>query len=228
MFPDFKPDILYALDLDGVLIDSIEECYQICVITFQGEDFCNKEEKELFYKYRGLVQPAHEFYYLMLSIKVCLKKHACKVDQLFAGYKKNARTVEADHFEKQFFQNRRRLQEKDLKNWRALNPLTAFGKHVQKEKPKNMVIITTKNTDSAKAIIEYHKIYPRKIYGNDHVKDAGSKGKLLNAILEKSPLKRMIFIDDATEHLNTVDNKNIRCYFAGWGYGEKNNDYISY
>ena len=60
--------ILFALDLDGVIIDSIEECYRNSVITFHGRKIINKAEKELFYKYRGEVGPAFEYYFLMTAI----------------------------------------------------------------------------------------------------------------------------------------------------------------
>ena len=36
---------------------------------------------------------------------------------------------------------------------------------------------------------------------------------------------KAIFIDDAQEHLDTVFNKNVNCFFADWGYGQKNKKY---
>jgi phosphoglycolate phosphatase-like HAD superfamily hydrolase len=164
----------------------------------------------------------------MLSISEFINNNQIDVRDYFTGLKKMRISEEAKNFEIQFFANRRKFQEKNINEWVSLNPLTIFGKYVQKNNPNNMIIVTTKNTDSAKVILQYHQIHPQNIYGNDEVRKAGSKGDLLNTILDKSSLKKMIFIDDATEHLNTVKNQNIQCYFADWGYGEKNNDYISY
>ena len=59
---------LYALDLDGVIINSIEECYINSKITFYGEDKTNTKEKDYFYKYRGMVGPAFQYYFLMKAI----------------------------------------------------------------------------------------------------------------------------------------------------------------
>jgi phosphoglycolate phosphatase-like HAD superfamily hydrolase len=222
-FPKFKSDILYALDLDGVIIDSIEECFTNTIITHYGSDYNNLKVKELFYQYRGLVQPAYEYYFLIMAIEEYLVKEKNSIDLLFIKHRKNGITNEAKLFEKQFFLNRYNFQKQNLIKWMNLNPLTDFGKYLLKEKPKNIVIVTTKNKDSAVEIINYYNISTQEIYGYKHVKDAGSKGELLNLILDKSIFQKIIFIDDATEHLDTVNNKNIQCYFADWGYGNNTN-----
>lgn len=222
-FPKFKPDILYALDLDGVIIDSIEECFTNTIITHYGSDYNNLKVKELFYQYRGIVQPAYEYYFLIMAIEEYLVKEKTPIDLLFIKHRENGITNEAKLFEKQFFLNRQDFQKYNLIKWMDLNPLTNFGKYILNEKSKNIVIVTTKNKDSAEEIIKYYNISTMDIYGDKHVKDAGSKGELLNLILEKSIFPKMIFIDDATEHLDTVNNKNIQCYFADWGYGNNTN-----
>ena len=43
-------------------------------------------------------------------------------------------------------------------------------------------------------------------------------------ILDKMNKNNAIFIDDAIEHLETVADRRVDCYFADWGYGE-NKDY---
>lgn len=54
----------------------------------------------------------------------------------------------------------------------------------------------------------------------------GSKGELLNLILEKSMFQKKVFIDDTTEHLDMVKNENIQCFFADWGNGNNTNNII--
>ena len=68
MFPALRHNILYAIDLDGVIIDSIEECFINSMLTYNGINKKNNIEKILFYKNRGLVGPAFQYYYLMKSI----------------------------------------------------------------------------------------------------------------------------------------------------------------
>tara|TARA_A100000164_G_C21485933_1_gene575687 strand:- start:106 stop:639 length:534 start_codon:yes stop_codon:yes gene_type:complete len=175
-----------------------------------------------------MVGPAFEYYYLMCSISQFIKNDQIDLGDYFANLKKMNISKEAINFETQFFANRRKFQEENINEWVSLNPLTHFGEYLKKNYLNNMIIVTTKNTDSAKQIMKHHQIHPQDIYGNDEVKKAGSKGNLLNTILNQSPFEKMIFIDDSVEHLNTVKNKSIQCYFADWGYGEKNNEYISY
>jgi len=227
-FPKFKSDILYALDLDGVIIDSIEECFKNTVVTYYSNDYDKKKVKELFYQYRGLVQPAYEYYFLILAIEEYLAEGKFSVEYIFRQKRKNELKNDAILFEKHFFINRRILQKQNLNGWMDLNPLTDFGEYLLKKTPKNIVIVTTKNRDSAEKIIKYYNIYAEKIYGINQVRDAGSKGNLLNLILEKSIFQKMVFIDDAPEHLDTVDNDNIQCYHANWGYGDKNNGHPPY
>tara|TARA_B100001245_G_C22598782_1_gene296704 strand:- start:72 stop:590 length:519 start_codon:yes stop_codon:yes gene_type:complete len=139
---------------------------------------------------------------------------------IFSVERKKGRTLLSNNFEKRFFSIRRKLQKENLREWMLFNPLTKFGEYIKKEKPENVIIVTNKNVDSAKGIVDYYKISTKNIYGDDEVKDAGSKGRLLSDILNNSSLSKMIFIDDSIEHLDTVKNEKIKCYFADWGYGK--------
>mgnify|MGYP001166273444 CR=1 FL=1 len=205
--------ILYALDLDGVIIDSIEECYINSSLTFHGKKTVNKAEKDLFYKYRGEVGPAFEYYFLMFAINSGL------------DIKKNMRKMiskglieEAKEFEFKFFENRNKIIANDFKSWIKLNPLTDFGLFLKKKKPKNVIIVTTKNNFAAKRIISFYNIEVQKVYGNEELEPYGSKGALLNHLMLNSTLDEIVFIDDSIKHLETVKNRGISCYFADWGY----------
>jgi phosphoglycolate phosphatase-like HAD superfamily hydrolase len=228
MFPKLQNNIIYALDLDGVIIDSIDECFKICSTIYLADNKQKNEIKELFYKYRGLVGPAYQYYYLMTSIGQFINSREISIQDYFYNLKKVRMNEKAQIFEKDFFANRRKLQKFNFDKWIALNPLTNFGKYIQKTNPNNVIIVTTKNKDSAELILKHYKIHPQNIYGNDDVRMAGSKGNLLNILLEESNLNRMIFIDDAIEHLSSVNNNNIECFFAEWGYGENNHEYNSF
>lgn len=227
-FPKFRSNYLYAIDLDGVIIDSIEECYKNTVNTYSIKRFDKKKVKELFYHYRGLVQPAYEYYFLIRAIEEYLSEKKFSVDHIFEEKRKNNSSIVASNFEKNFFINRRKLQKQNMDKWMESNPLTDFGRFLVKEKPCNVVIVTTKNRDSAKKILLYHNIFVEEVFGANQVKNAGSKGKLLDSILTKSIFKKILFIDDSSEHLDTVSNVNIKCYHADWGYGTKDNGYPTY
>ena len=101
--------------------------------------------------------------------------------------------------------------------------MTKFGIYIKDHIKDNIVIVTTKDVESAKKIITYYNINVKSIYGNNDVRYAGSKGSLLDYILSISTYDKMIFIDDYVGHLDTVKNDNIECCFADWGYGENTN-----
>lgn len=224
-FINFKSDILYAIDLDGVIIDSINECFKVSLISYNSSFLReNSKVKKYFFKYRGLVNPAYEYYYLMCSIEQYLMGDLKKIPTIFNMLKAQDENRKALQFERIFFKNRKELSDTNFHDWINLNPLTSFGVHLKNHQLINFIIITTKNSESAKKILDYYKIIPKRIYGSNDVKNYGSKGKLLNAILNESTDSNMIFIDDSLDHLDSVNNKKIQCFFADWGYGKQLND----
>ena len=61
-----------------------------------------------------------------------------------------------------------------------------------------------------------------RIYACDEIKSAGNKGNLISDVMDLKNEKKSMFLDDAVEHLMTVSDERVRCYFADWGYGINN------
>ena len=76
---------------------------------------------------------------------------------------------------------------------------------------------------AAKKILNFYKIRVDKIYSNDEVRDSGTKGKLIKEIMDEMNAIDGMFLDDSVEHLDTVDDDRVKCYFADWGYGVNTN-----
>ena len=131
-------------------------------------------------------------------------------------------TKEEDFFEKKFFYLRGLYMEKNFDAWLALNPLTKFGETLVNRSNPDIYIVTTKNKEATKALLEYYRIGVGRIYANDEIKQAGSKGNLLSRVMDEASKQDAIFIDDAVQHLNTVADNRIKCFFANWGYGTNN------
>jgi phosphoglycolate phosphatase-like HAD superfamily hydrolase len=218
------------LDLDGVIIDSFNECYEVSCETYYAYTkpaFPRDQYKNLFYRYRGLVGPAYQY----LSLHRALEKYFFKfsargaevIPGMFHESVKHVSEDEADAFEKKFFFTRSLYQERDFPAWIALNPLTQFGKSLVKKSNGNIYIVTTKNKQATKAILDYHQIRVMAIYASNDIKKAGSKGALIGKVLDESSETEALFVDDNVDHLNTVKDRRISCYFAAWGYGENTN-----
>ena len=65
------------LDFDGVLVDSIHECYDISKVAYCGFTTLSAEDKHksLFYTFRWLVRPAQHYLALHKSIEEVIKNN---------------------------------------------------------------------------------------------------------------------------------------------------------
>ena len=210
------------LDFDGVIADSIDECYAVSRETYYGCTAFPYDEdiyKELFYRFRGLVKPASEYCCLHKSIEEYLLKGTDSVNVIFHRNVDEFNRNAADIFEKKFFYTRLRYQENNFLAWIEMNPLTEFGQLLVGRENNDIYIVTTKNRRATESILEYYNISVAGIYANDEIKSAGNKGNLISGVMDLKKEKKSMFLDDAVEHLMTVSDDRVRCYFADWGYG---------
>lgn len=212
------------LDFDGVIADSIEETFIVSLNVFYG--FSGPEKsvpiRDLFYKYRGLVGPPHHFHALHSAIEAVLKsrrKHTCsQFREVFLEKIEHCESYK-DHFESLFFSLRKKLQ-LNTSNWIALNPITGYGKTLVGRDLENYYIITTKDKSAVDILLAAYNINIKTRYTKSDYEKYGSKGNIINHVLDCAPkYKSAIFVDDAVEHLNSVNNPLVTCYFAPWGYG---------
>ena len=45
--------------------------------------------------------------------------------------------------------------------------------------------------------------------------------------MQENIMQDALFLDDAVEHLDTIKDRRVKCFFADWGYGE-NSSYEVY
>jgi phosphoglycolate phosphatase-like HAD superfamily hydrolase len=222
--------MLTFLDFDGVIVDSISECYLVSFETYFGYarfSYDNKEYKKLFYQYRGLVKPAWQYMSLHRAIEEYFIGAPDSIDVLFHRSVRHISKAEAEAFEKKFFFTRSLYQDVDFTAWIEMNPLTEFGKTLEGKANENVYIVTTKNREATEAILNHYQIPVAGIYANEEIKSAGNKGVLIRSVLDSKAESEAIFVDDAVEHLDTVNDQRIKCYFASWGYGD-NSTYKEY
>lgn len=212
-------------DFDGVIVNSIDECYLVSKGVYFGYanfpyDEC--EYKALFYKYRGLVRPAYEYMTLHGSIEAYLRGKGDDIGELF----KEISVVKSDKdkafFEKEFFYKRSLYQIDDMDKWLSLNSMMPFGKTLVGRDNHDVIIVTTKNKEATNILLEHYQIKVNKVYANDEIKYYGSKGLLITHLMDENNIKKAIFVDDAVEHLETIKDDRVECYFADWGYGLNN------
>lgn len=214
---------LIALDFDGVVIDSIEECYKISKQVFYGFyqfPFNAEEYKNLFFKYRGLVGPAHEYFIIHKLLFESITNGLEPTVQNFDQLKNSINQLKLSLFESLFFYTRTYYQKLNFEHWVMLNPLTNFGKSLIKRDNSDIYIVTTKNRFATESLLNFYNISVKEVYTNDEVKAFGSKGLLISNLLDTKKINEAYFLDDSTNHLDTVNDKRIKCYFVPWGYGQ--------
>jgi hypothetical protein len=203
------------LDFDGVIVDSIKECYKVSFkSSYDIEEFKYDLQyyEKLFYKYRYLVGPVYQFMSLHKMLENAINNNLSESESI-----KLFNKIDLDYsfelkkeYENTFFKNR------------------SFYKIQQLEDYRNHYIITTKDKDSVKLLCDYFSISIRNIFSKDDYNCFGSKGKIISDFIDNSKYESVIFIDDSVKHLDSVDDKRVKLFFANWGYDVKKNKYKVY
>ena len=221
------------LDFDGVIVDSIEECYIVSFDTYFRNDsfqFDNDEYRKLFDEYRNLVGPVHQFKSLhelivQLITNDNIENHPI---ELFNKIDNNQSSESKTKYEKIFFETRRGYQQNKVQ-WLEMHKLTEFGKILQKKDDySNYFIITTKDKGSVKALCDYYSININNIFCKDEFNLLGSKGKIISNFMNNSTYESAIFVDDSVKHLDSVNDDRVTTFFADWGYDINQNKYKIY
>lgn len=206
------------LDFDGVIVDSIDECFQVSSLAFNGVgNLVSEQEKSLFYEYRYLVQPAQNYFLLFRAIKEFIQGVSEDIPKRFQELEKIENEGTLKLFEYTFFRIREYLQMNE-KLWLSSHSLSDYGKTLQNRELKNYHIVTTKNKRSVELLLSHFNIDISSIYDKEDYRLEGTKGKVIDGILKKFNYQEAIFVDDSVNHLKTIINPNVKPYFADWGY----------
>lgn len=211
-----------ALDFDGVVADTENECYIICLPAFRsmGEKIENSRRvRSQFRKARPYVKHA-DCYYTVLKILQDPKADFNKI--LFEEFSKEREKnkEKGKIFHKLFYEERAKLQ-KDMKKWIKLNPpfpkIPNVIKRLAKSSP--IVIVTSKDMHSTKLLLENYgieteeeNIIPKEFSMDkrDHMKFISDKfGVQCNEI---------VFIEDNLEQLLRVRELGVKLVLVDWGY----------
>ena len=210
------------LDFDGVLFDTVDEAYQICINsdTFKNEKL-PKNSLELFRKFRPLVGPAWNYYFIMNSI---------------IGFSRITNTnfinsAEAQKFELDFFHTRNRLKNENYNDWLKFNKKYVFLDELEKIVDDNfkIFIITTKDK---KTVIDLLYTYRINFIKDENImskvdfnKFGSKKAIILNQLINKK--YKALFIDDLYYHLKGCEDiYNLQLIQADWGYVDIDNPNI--
>ena len=208
----------YFFDFDGVICDSIHECFEVSFNAFYKYNQTVKEKsqiRDLFFEYRGLVGPAWQYYYL----HDVLNNYNDNFENEFMNSISNSNDKTKREFQNEFFKERAQFKKNNFDGWIRLNPLTKLGNSLIGKAANNSYIITTKDKDSVELILNYFNIEMVEIFSKEEFEKFQTKGKIIDFIMNKSSYEKGVFIDDHVGHLDSVDNDKVECYFEERGYG---------
>lgn len=213
------------LDFDGVLFDTVREAYSIAMITAgKCDSLANIDFQSLHYtlfsQYRYLISPAWNYYYLLQALEQ-------ESDNIASSYMKMlelASENEYKQFEKEFFQTRATLRKHDDENWLKLNIpfpfLSKISKYIQ-EDPDSWYIVTTKDKETVKKLLELENIFIKKeqIFDKDNYALLQSKRAIIEGIMQDKQISKGLFIDDSRKHLLDCQSlESLEIIQPDWGY----------
>jgi len=213
--------MIYALDFDGVICDSIHECFHNTYRTFRlvrsELDLPTQPKtvwREKFYAHRGLVRPSRNFYLLWNLIIENLEIASSTIEF-------ETHTVDYEDililFDEEFMSIRKEQLDGDPQAFLLQNPLFPAVKEIWGELPRPLYIVTAKDERITKLILEYNGLNVDGVFG----KGTGHKYQTLLRLAKshKVAVSSVYFVDDNPEYVNEADSKGIKTALSNWGYG---------
>lgn len=215
---------LVALDFDGVICDSIDECLATSYRAYSSlhPSFALPAEipvafRREFYARRGFVRPSGHYYLLWKWITEFPATQLSPRD--FEALEANHRdSVQA--FEHEFHAARDAFRGAALAQWLALNPLypdVVDTWPALLEWPR--YIVTTKDRAAVEAILSAHSLAVNGIFARGEM----LKSDALRAICMRHHAvpRDVVFVDDNALHLNDAQATGVTTCLAQWGYGPR-------
>lgn len=211
------------LDFDGVLFNTVDEAYNVCINTqsFKNYQF-NDEHLLKFRALRPIIGPAWNYYYVMNYLIGILAniEHSTMI-----------KTDDALSFQMDFFETRKHLKKNNYKKWLQLNSPYDFLFRLEcilaNKKDLKVLIVTTKDKSTVKDLLnEFNIKYieERHILCKDVFEVYKSKRNVIEWMLSKTDNKyKALFVDDLYEHLDLCSDINhLELLQPDWGYIEFN------
>ncbi len=219
-----------VLDFDGVICDSIDECFA-CSWSAYFHLYLGKHPSSMpvslrrdFARLRPLVRGGADF---MLIQEILDTGRGVSQQAEFDAMARGAGDEKLKLFHDLFYQARAEMLEKDRRSWLALNRIyahvtTAFS---SLSPAAAVYVLSTKKPEFIAEILAANGISLRR----ERILYSGSQRKMeiVERIREQGGFPRSTFVDDQIDHLVpgdgpagalAGDGERIRVYLATWGY----------
>jgi len=215
---------IVALDFDGVVSDSVYECYVMAMRAFKdlgGKLTESSEIEKEFKKARPLVKVAEDYYVILKMIEENPKIDFDSITSEKFSAEKGKHKQKFEEFNKKFYQNRSEMQKKDEKGWyKLLKEMPGVAKETKKiMKKKKVVIATTRDRDSTAKLLKNYgiEIAPEDIVSKEVFPDKRDQLRLISVKYDV-PIKNIVLVDDLLDQVKSVKGIGAKAAMADWGY----------
>lgn len=214
-----------VLDFDGVVWDSVDESFEQAWTAWQRLNGASRiphdDARRLFRAARWQCKDGHDFCIVM----DLLEQGRTDVGDLSAEAFRELRATlasgpTAQTFVREFYACREHMRKTDFAKWCGLQrPFPGVVEQIAQMRVEalGVAVATTKDTDSARALLEYAGIRGLTIFGREVSLD---KRVHMQAIAAQFgvPMPHLAFVEDLLENLLHVRDLGVRLVLADWGY----------
>ncbi|MBU0934375.1 MAG: HAD family hydrolase [Spirochaetes bacterium] len=219
MAPSDKLPLVF-LDFDGVVCDSLPECYAVSRTAFYrlhlglAEPAESEYDQRHFRRLRPYIRRGGDYMFIQLALSRGLDlRSQADFDALIAGQRELD-----DYFHTLFYQARTELLQTDPERWYRLNPLYPGMARLLARYSGNdrLLILSTKELAFIEKILAFNGIaWPAE---NSFCSGKEQKLAYIDRIMDKRAAARALFIDDQVDHFKGESTHELRCLLAEWGY----------
>lgn len=211
-----------ALDFDGVLWDSVGECFETgwrAYLEMTGRTLSDEAHRKSFYRGRPLARTGHDFYLLFALMEENPDRDLASIPlEEFVGVRQS-RHSETLRFEQIFYRlrNHYRKSEPDLwVSWQGPYPEVIAALDQWEEHFSGAALATTKDTESAQFLLNTAERY-WPVFGKEFSTDKADQIHGIAQHFRVAPTQ-VLFIDDLVENLDQVRSTGATTVLADWGY----------
>jgi phosphoglycolate phosphatase-like HAD superfamily hydrolase len=212
---------LVFLDFDGVVCDSLPECYTVSLAAYYGlylktaaPDELDGVNEAFFRQLRPYIRRGGDYMFIQMAIQQGLALDSqADFDALKSAHQKLD-----DPFHELFYTARNELFSSDPDCWYSLNPLypgmkDLLQKHVQDPR---YLILSTKEALFIAKILRHHGLD----WDEDRIYCSGKERKLafIDRVMDERGGSSALFVDDQLDHFKGKSRHPVRCLLADWGY----------
>jgi FMN phosphatase YigB (HAD superfamily) len=203
------------LDFDGVMCDSINECFVSSWIAYgSGRPTISVpiHDYQLFRSYRPFIRRGGDYVLLQRCIDLGISLNS---QEDFDAQESFAGDAQMDKYHGEFYAAREELLRTDRTYWLGLNRVYPAVHDALKKAAGSAWILTTKKVDFALEIAQSQGL----AWDRDRIICSGKQKKLdIIANMIGSGQSRAVFVDDQIDHFEGRAGQRIDCYLAAWGY----------